>query len=284
MSKLTSIADLSRPQEELAPLIDAATKLSSMYFEHVATRDESYTYEVDIKGGGTRAAGIHASEVSNCLRQLVYAVAGTERKPTGSATNMLMRFNIGHAVHALIQNDFRQMYKKSGIYFEDELSIHPGLGGAAEEWNIHSSCDGVFTWFEDRTVIMRMGLEIKTASPGEFEKLREPKQMHLEQAHVYMACLDLPMMWFLYYNKGNSNITTSYPPFLVKFNPALWEQLEIRFTKAIHLAETNREPARDEGMYCSWCPFSWACEPEIVKRSKQQHSKHNIPAAMRPNR
>jgi len=265
-----TIADLERPKDELVPLIEMATKLSDTYFDFLANDTATHKYKVFIGGEGERKPGIHASEISGCFRRLVYSVSDTERKsdPKTTNVNMRMRFKLGHAIHAMIQDDLERMAEASNgaLHFLKEVRIVPGVSPVASEWGIESSCDGVFAFLDkDKNPYMRVGLEIKSASDGEYEKLKEPKKEHAEQTCVYMACLDLPLMWTLYYNKSNSNFTSSHPPFLSQFNRKLWESLELRFVKTQYLADTKNLPEREEGMPCKWCPFSWHCNPSILQ-------------------
>jgi hypothetical protein len=269
---LLSIADLAQPQEYLAMYIERAALLSNMYFDHIAQdQDESFSYKVDVSGSKGRAAGIHASEISRCQKLLVYSVMGTERKVDVETAdvNMLMRFRIGTAVHAMIQNDWHRIAQKSGghIRFDDEVRINPALGGVSATWGLHSSCDGVVTFLDQyQQPYMRVGIEIKTASADSFKDIRQPEPDHKEQTTLYMAALDLPLMWVLYYNKSNSNITTSYPPFLYQFDRQLWEQqLEKRFATAQSNAVAGVLPPGTEGMHCRWCPFSWHCKPSYLR-------------------
>jgi hypothetical protein len=269
---LLTIADLSQPPQHLAQYIEHAGQLSQMYFDHVL-RDQvdSYSYTVEVHGGKTRAPGIHASEISKCMKLLVYSIMGKERKIDieTADVNMLMRFRIGTAVHAMVQNDWHRIAAKSNgrLHFQDEVSIKPEFGGAALLWNLHSSCDGIITFLDEYLQpFLRVGLEIKTESDKQFEKLRQPREDHKEQTTLYMAALDLPLMWVLYYNKSNSNITTSYPPYLYQFDKKLWEsQLEMRFAKAHHFAEQQHLPKGTEGQPCGWCPYSYDCKPSILK-------------------
>lgn len=280
---LRTIQDLHTQHANVrTQFVQAASRLSLLYDEWKHTDQGGYKYTVDIPGSEGRAAGIHASELSRCLRLLVYSIQGQERRPPVDAAdiNMKMRFNIGHSVHAMLQREFELMcdwvngtnrLERTHLLFQSEVKIHPGLGGAAAEWNIHSSCDGVFTFYEvsghEQVVQLRVGLEIKTASPGEFEKLNRPKDEHVEQTCIYMATLNLPLMWVLYYNKGNSNYTNSTPPWLLQFNQALWDkQLEPRMAKASYLAESNKIPPREEGKHCRWCPFVWVCAPTCLAK------------------
>ena len=176
---------------------------------------------------------------------------------------------------------------KRPLRFEDEVEVGPELGGNAELWDIHSSCDGVITICE-RTEddswapIIRIGMEIKTESGPQFENLKSPRNYHLDQVCIYQATLDLPLMWIFYYNKSNSNITTTYPPWLFQYDEDLWEKLEMRFVKAKHLAQIAKLPEREEGMYCKWCAFSWTCNPKTVKR--RRGTLPTLPRGMTPGR
>jgi hypothetical protein len=121
-----------------------------------------------------------------------------------------------------------------------------------------------------------VGLEIKTESEKQFEKLREPRDYHKEQTTLYMAALNLPLMWLFYYNKSNSNITSSFPPYLFQFDRKLWDTLEMRFAKAHGMAAQNQLPARTEGMPCRWCAFSYTCQPSLLKGQQPKRTKLSL--------
>lgn len=299
MSRLISIADLSRPKNELEPLMQIAQTLSQTYFNYISkdpggfeyeveraqpleemyydSLAEGFKYKVEIGDDRKRKGGIHASFASGCMRRMVYSILDTEQRldPESRDVNMIMRFRVGHAVHAMLQNDFERIAKQSEgfLSYTPEVRINPDTNDASKEHGIHSACDGVFTFFTRSTEgfepIIRMGLEIKTMSDKEFEKAKKPKEFHREQATVYQACLDLPLMWTLYYNKSNSNITSTYRPFLFEFDKRLWERkLEIRFVKGRHLAVIQELPPKEEGRHCKWCAYSWTCQPKYIQSSK----------------
>ena len=271
--QLLTISDLTRPASELGPLIKRATQLGEMYDTFLAADPGGFEYSVDIGGEGGRAAGLHASEISGCFRKVVYSLTNTKRWVDPATTNVGMkrRFRVGNALHSMLQNDFHRMAAASNgaLLFEDEARISPEHQELAKEWNIHSSCDGIFTFCDDGVPVMRVGVEIKTASAGEYEKTNEPKKDHKEQTCLYMACLDVPLMWVLYYNKSNQNYTDCSPPYLSKFDAKLWETLEHRFANAHALADvanaTGVLPDREEGQPCGWCPFGHECKPNYLK-------------------
>jgi CRISPR/Cas system-associated exonuclease Cas4 (RecB family) len=276
---LTTIGDLQTLQpEHRKALIERAMQLSGYYLNFKRQLKGGFRYEVYVPGDKARAPGAHASEISHCNRQLVYSMRGEKRSPPveHADVNMQMRFSIGQAVHAMLQYEFKLMCdwmnQQNGskcLTFEDEVAINPNLQGVSKELDLYSSCDGQFTYWFDEKPYLRVGLEIKTKSAPEFDKLAKPSQDHMEQTCFYMAALDLPLMWILYYNKSNSNFTKSEPPYLFQFNQSLWSKtLEPRIIKAQHTAQTTNLPDRQEGMYCSWCAFAEVCKPNYLTKPR----------------
>ena len=264
---LLVIDDLRQSQGVKTQYIQHAMQLARLWHLWKEQQEGNHDILVKFRGEKGRKPGIHASEISGCQRKVVYSLLGTERIVATRNVNMQDRFDQGTLTHALIQHQFHEMCKWIGdsITFEDEAKIHPGMGGVAQQWNMHSSADGIFTFWDNGQPYMRVGLEIKTQSAPEYEKLKEPIDYHKEQACVYMRALDLPLLWFLYYNKSNSNYTPSEAPYLTQFNPVLWDQLEKRFGVVTQMAQAGQLPAKQEGMPCSWCPFAHTCEPNYLK-------------------
>lgn len=225
-----------------------------------------------------RAPGIHASEVSGCPRRMVYSLSGTKRVDR-SPLVWKKRFKVGHALHSMLQTDFHNLADNcDDIFFEEEIPINSSTSDVAKQWDINSRADGVFTFIEKGSPVLRVLLEIKTKSPDEFSKLKEPDEEHVEQAHVYMASLDLPVTWFLYWNKGNQNYTgTDLKPFLYKFDQKIWSRLEERFAQAhMHVAEGTL-PAREESILCEICSFSHTCKPKYLQKKMHVDSRGIIP-------
>lgn len=268
---LLTIDDLLKyNEEELAAPIHQAKALSSIYDAWL---------EEDEGDAHSRKPGIHASEVASCPRKMVYALRGETREGRNRKF-WRQRFKAGHAIHGWLQDDFHKMAKQSGgaLRFESEVKIGPEHQQLAAAFNIQSSTDGVFTFCEavgeDNgqplwVDVLRVGLEIKSEAPDGYEKLREPKPEHIEQAHVYMACLDLPLMWFLYTNKANQNNTPSDGNWLIRFDTQLWHSMEQRFKAAHQFAAEGRLPERSEGIYCEFCAFRKPCRPDYLMRRAQ---------------
>lgn len=296
--QLLSNADIGRPEEELAPLIAQAQNLAELWIEFVKQDGEHHQYTVIDHGEKNRAPGIHASEMK-CERKVYYSILGTERKVIAESVdvNLKMRMRLGTAIHSMLQSDFKRMAEwfsrnnaQHGLAmtFEAELSINRDLQALALEWGLSSSCDGAFTfwyWSGSQWVpYLRVGLEIKSSSDGQYTTRKRPDFDHMEQTCLYQACLDLPLMWVLYYNKNNSNFTTPYAPWLFKFDRDKWTRdLEVRFAKAHQNAAARSTPDRAEGKHCAWCPFAWECKPKVLNRPAF-NATPVIPAGMRVGR
>jgi len=215
-----------------------------------------------------RDAGVHASEISKCHRQAVYTMIGEEKR--GHTPVMWKRrFDLGHAVHDMLQRQFKDMANESpDIYmsFEAEVRIDSSTSAIAKELDIVSSCDGVFTFHTEGKPI-RVGLEIKTISNDGFKILSGPQPDHIEQGHVYMACLGLSHMWFLYYNKNSQVITNSKGAYLVDFDEKLWDRIYKRILSFHEHKRKKTLPIKMDGSHCEFCKYSWVCEPPyLLKR------------------
>jgi CRISPR/Cas system-associated exonuclease Cas4 (RecB family) len=156
--------------------------------------------------------------------------------------------------------------------FEDEIKISPELQPLAEKWYITSSADGRFTIRDvpGGPPVLRIGLEIKTEAPDGYSKLTAPKEEHIDQAHIYMACLDVPVFWFLYINKGNQNNTGSDGPFFITFDHDRWARIEQKMAECHDAAEKNELPPREESMVCQFCPYAYTCQPPSQGRSNRK--------------
>lgn len=269
---LTRIRDLNGPVDEVRELIQTAKQLSLLY-DAYCNREEP--------DDGSRAPGIHASELTPCLRRGVYTLINYPKR-SKSTKFWRQRFKVGHALHAAIQKDFHtiaELSKKAKkdafsfakglafergwtVEFESEVKLAPGLQELSTRYNLHSSADGVFTFYAHGQPVLRVLLEIKTESPQNYEKLTKPKQEHLEQVHMYMAALDIPLTWFFYFSKGTQNNTSSEWPYLLPFDPAIWAVVEQRCQTALAHQAAGTLPEPEPTILCEFCPYAYACRPQ----------------------
>jgi hypothetical protein len=272
---LINISDLTQASDMLERM-DEAKNLHSLYHQHLADLEDQ---------GPKREMGIHASEISKCYRQAVYTMRGEEKRnePGDVEAKAYWKkvLDQGTYIHKMVQDHFGLMSFQSlgKMGFQKEVPISPFLAHLdfqpiAVKWNLHSSADGVFTFFDRNPQTweyiprLRVGLEIKSASSSSFEKMKEPDPAHIEQVHVYMAALDIPMFWIMYFNKDNQNITPSTPPWLVHFDPFLWKKLEDRFASWQEHLRMNTLPEKMPGSHCTFCKYKWTCKPPDRKTFK----------------
>lgn len=275
---LATIDDLNRPTEEIAPYFDLATSLSNKYDDLL----ENYPGD-----SHQRRAGVHASELTKCVKQVALCLMETEKR---EAIDPLMRkrFNVGHVIHDMVQKDLIRMAARESarqqmesvarghgwtMDFQPEVPVSPERQELAKRYQITSACDGVFTfrWSPDLPPFLRVGLEIKTESPENFKDLKAPRPEHIEQVTVYQACLDLPLIWFFYFNKGNQNNTPSQAPWMVRFDHAIWERLRSRAESALEHVAMGTLPDREEGYYCTFCPYSYTCKPSYLLQRNRSY-------------
>jgi CRISPR/Cas system-associated exonuclease Cas4 (RecB family) len=268
--RLTKIDDLLDPHNDWKPLLEHVASIQTILEHYKRVHRDRRKFEVFMTGNEDRAPGLHASEICSCLRQATYSLLGTKKKADTENVdiNMLMRFDIGTSVHSLLQNEFKLMcaYTNGQLSFEDEVRINRDTHPLAAQYDLSSSCDGIFTFKNaDGTPYMRVGLEIKTMSDGEYSKSNQPKEYHTLQGTFYQKLLDLPLIWYLYYNKSNSNYTPPRTPWLVPFNTNTWNRLEDRAQQAHRHVQAGTLPEREEGMPCRWCGYATECMPATLK-------------------
>lgn len=260
--KLTSIADLQVPGAQI--LEQTAWDLTKIYDNFLDTFPADDSHE--------REAGIHATELNNCLRQVVYTLFSTP-KVADVERMWRKKFEVGRSIHDMLQRHFRLMCahmaanSNGRLTFEDEVRVQDTPLG--RELYLTSSCDGIFTFLDDAKVpFLRVGTEIKTKSDAEYKKLDGPEDKHVQQAHLYMAALDLPLTWILYWNKSNEHYTPSIAPYLIRFDPNIWQKLEDRARIAIDFANRQELPHPEVGMGCRWCPYAYTCNPPTERQTR----------------
>jgi CRISPR/Cas system-associated exonuclease Cas4 (RecB family) len=253
---LLSISDLP----DVDPYRAYIKELVDVYSGHLS-KDDSHG----------RNPGIHPSEISECHRRAFYTMTNTKKKG-GIDPKWVLKFNHGTALHEMIQNDWTNISSESGglIEFVPEIEITPNTCEVSKRYKIYGHCDGVICIKKidsngELVDHIRMGLEIKSISPRGYESLTSPKPAHIEQAHVYMKCLDLPVMWLFYYNKGSDYYTKPEGKFLVKYSHIVWDKLEERFNNWLDHVERGTQPEKNDGIGCEFCSYTWLCKPKYMR-------------------
>jgi len=207
-----------------------------------------------------RLPGVHASEVASCVRKVRFTLNGASKvgPPSLKNVDLKKRFALGHAIHDMVQSALKVGAKTGNISFEEEVELADTSLG--KELNLRSKADGVFTFHNDEGApIARIGLEIKTEDHDAWKKITEPKEEHLDQATVYMAALDLPLMYFAYVSKSSGEWTPFKVPFTYVFEHGRWDKLRQRILQAN--AETNPYslPGAAKSGTCMACSYRHLC-------------------------
>jgi len=243
------------------------------YHEHLDTRHKRATECESCFGRGTvlpyeRSVGtIHASSAHQCVRKLYYDVVGELRPKMIIDAKLAITFQIGHAIHGLLQTAMRNMY---GDMFKEEVKID-----LPDAFVYGSSVDGVIDLGFARVV-----LEIKTIGK-EFVKLRGPKPEHIVQANsVYATATDAPFVCTLYVNKYYPHDFKEYiRPY---DNGATAEWYKRKVDKVADALTDGKPPTPDVALYkCKDCSYSETCS---IGKNTTGTKKYNTRLTARPKR
>jgi hypothetical protein len=226
-----------------------------------------------------RQGVFHPSTVGMCGRRNVYDFIRTPAIPTIDPDDFEV-FNMGHAVHALIQGKLAEVGqtlkpKKIGYEFEAEVPCPKETDVLYQTFSIAGTTDGILKIWAD-TWRQHGILEVKSIKDANFEKLREPKEDHVLQAHIYAYRFDCPVMWIWYFNKDTSRRKV-YP--LVYQQRYLDRALE-RFEGWLAHAHAGTLPDREESYWaCPRCEYRDTCKPAVLAKIRQKSasvSKANL--------
>lgn len=264
---------------ERAPEASASEAAPALPPDQEFLADLIYWLE-NVKTEPPRAPGLHASSLwKTCARvPLLQKMFADELEVERITAGSRMTFDVGHALHDLIQTDYCGPWGRlwgSWKCIRCQDVTHEGTMPAAcprcglpsrdphdnarnivyAETPVHDKelqyvghCDGIIL---DRAGNKRV-FEFKTISKSQYEKLRAPKAAHVIQAHAYMSALGLREAIIVYWDKGSqcdwskdeSGRWVSGPPrlkvYLVAWDQALWNNMITRIKNYHRAAETAR--------------------------------------------
>jgi hypothetical protein len=205
-----------------------------------------------------RKPGIHPSQMGGtCLLKVYNELLGLPQKVVHDA-KLLLIFGVGTAVHEMFQR-----YGKQGAwgpYYLPEVNI--GDYPAAKELLIEGHCDADNILVLDENPdapIFEVGVvhEYKTINNNGFDSLKgRPKPQHKQQAVIYSACLNRPIVAYLYLNKDNSTLAD----FPVPFDQQLWDSIKNKAKTILEHYKTKTPPSGDTGYHCKSCGYYYDCD------------------------
>ena len=206
-----------------------------------------------------RHAGVHPSQLPHpCLLRTYWQMEGREERERHNPRD-LITFDIGHAVHHMLQS-----YGLDGAWgpvYQPEVHMTEGSHPLATSLMIEGHADAENILVIDdipNAPIYEVGCvhEYKTIKTENFKKLTRPKPEHKQQAIIYSAVLNRPVVVYLYVCKNDSGMS-DYP---VAFEPEMWASAEQKARLLIAHYESEQPPQAAPGYYCNQCPFLYCCE------------------------
>jgi len=198
-----------------------------------------------------------------CGRALYYGYIGA--KAENSFEPRLRRiFDNGSGIHLQLQmylHHYAKTHKKTDK-FQDEVSIKPENNAIADQYDISAHMNGLYE-FITPNIHARAGLEIKSINDDGFKATKGAHQEHIIQGTVYQACLDLPIMVFLYYNKNDSSLAE----YIQVFDEDRWRSITQKLDYVRECAMKGEEPPQEITFGCRNCKYVKTCKPPKVSRS-----------------
>jgi hypothetical protein len=259
---------------------DAKDVRRAMSFSLVIPRIEAHLEDLNLvknyvegktEGDQRRLGVFSASDIGNksgrslcgkypmgCSRLLYYRYVGEE--PLEQIPPRLRRiYDTGTMVHIQLQRYLKAIAEATdgAETFADEVKITPENNRVARNLDIESSTDGLWVISVQGQFDLRFGLEIKSINDAGFKKLNGPEPYHVVQDHVYMGCMDLPLMTTLYYNKNDSSMA-EYP---MSFTTEIWDAIVAKIHFVRKRAVDDNPPDREAGYHCRTCRYAHVCKP-----------------------
>jgi hypothetical protein len=235
-------------------------------------------------------ADIHASTIHKCLKYIWFSCSGYASQKASKVTpESRLIFDHGHALHHMLQTYGRKGAWGPPIYYQPEVAILPNAEEAqakkahvleeAIKYRIRSSVDAVIWKYHVSNVrdlgdvYIRIGHEYKSIGPGRPKKdgtlfggyadLKGPKVEHKQQGSIYQHCLNLPIMVYIYYNKGNDQIVD----FPVPYEALTWNYVRGRIDKVLSYVDKEEAPPWEftssflDATECKTCDYLHICDP-----------------------
>lgn len=267
---IKTIADLKKAtKEEIEEAKRQVTVLDDLYayIKWLNSADGTKT-EVRFKVGWDKhraaALGLHPSSLAKkngCLLKLYYEATGkVPPKPKIDVTSY-MTFDIGTAMHSLIQAHFLNMYEDQ---FEEEVWLKN------KRIMINSShTDGRFMFSN-----VRFLLELKSIKEGGnfgWEKIQDrPFPDNVRQVMTYMYLDDCPFGLILYWCKNNSKMKEH----VITWDDEVWDQLlGGAIQPVLDAVESGEEPPANPGYHCRYCDFLHGCDAGKGNKSGTKPSR-----------
>ena len=216
-----------------------------------------------------RYPGIHPSQIdSPCMLKLYNELIGAEGHKKIEPRLQLI-FDLGHAVHSMFQSYGGK--GSWGPHYVPEAAIDAETSELAEQLMIEGHADAdtiLLVDIPESPVAYEVGIvhEYKTINSKNFAKLSRPKPEHKMQATIYSACLNRPVVVYLYFSKDDSNLAD----FPVEFDMQVWETVKGKIHSMLQFYNARVPPKGETGFHCQDCPYVLTCPDYKEQMSKKR--------------
>lgn len=228
--------------------------------------ESAYVQMLKERTRDNRQGHFHPSAIGACGRRNVYEYIRAPALQTIEPEDLEV-FDMGHAVHALVQGKMEEIGKSLeakglGYSFRAEVRFDPETDVLYQDLHVGGTTDGILeVWgpgWKQRGI-----LEIKSIKDENFKKLRGPKEDHVMQAHIYAKRFDCPLMWIWYFNKD----TSERKVYTVMFSKEIFDRAVERYVLWLRHAQDGTLPDREESFYiCPRCEYREVCKPSSLTK------------------
>jgi len=235
-------------------------------------------------------ADVHASTIHKCLKYIWYGCSDYANQGVSNISpESRLIFDHGHTLHYMLQSYGRKGAWGAPVDYQPEAVILPDEQEAIErkahvlpeaiKYRIRSSVDAVLWRYIVPNVrglgdvSIRLIHEYKSISPGRPNKdgtmyggyagLNGPKPEHKHQATIYSHCFNVPIVVFVYYNKGNDQLID----FPIPYSSVTWNYVKSRIEKVLRFVDEGVPPPWEytsaimNPAECNTCDYLHICNP-----------------------
>ena len=205
-----------------------------------------------------RYPGIHPSQINHsCLLKIYKEMLGDSGISSFDPKTLLI-FQLGKYIHDMLQD-----YGEAGAWgpnYTKEIKINSDLYPLAHQLMIegHADADNLLILDDiPNSPTFEVGLvhEYKSMNTNLLSKLTRPKPEHTQQAILYSAVLNRPIVVYLYFNKNESTMLD----FPIPFEPHKWNSIKEKCETLVTHYNNNHYPEGTAGYHCNQCSFVFEC-------------------------
>ena len=276
LEQLISIDDLQHASKRMLREVTVSTRIDE--FLEDLNVDPIKDMPLYPNLGKNRRTGVcHASSIGSqkgkslcgrysmgCGREVFYSLTHAESEENWDP-RIKRILDTGTVIHEQLQGYLAMIAKMSegAMEFIPEADIDPEVNPVAMPLDLSGHADGIITIHNEFGTV-RFGLEIKTISTKGYEATSSIHPEHKVQGTIYQACLDLPVMLFVYYNKNDSSIAE----LVQTYDPDIWAAVQDKISMVQEAALDGTPPPREGSSWaCKGCSYHNICKPPTRRRT-----------------